>query len=90
MPGGKVLSDNSRKADLLHFLFWSEVFSEMFASSPYAEGHDLDAIQHTAIRVSPNSPLPFSRWRNGRLSVSNFKINRSLLLQRSFQNKPRE
>lgn len=36
------------------------------------------------------SPPPLSHWLNGRFSVSDFKINRGLLLHRSFQNKPCE
>lgn len=54
VPGGKVFSDNSRKA----FLFLSKVFSEVFAPSPYVEGHKLARIQHST-STSPQMLPPF-------------------------------
>lgn len=43
---------------------------------------DFNTLPSTAPQI-----LPLSCWGNGRFSVSDLKINRALLLHRSFQNK---
>lgn len=85
MPGWKVLCDNSCKADLLHSCSWVRYSVKCLLLPRVWKGTiwlGLNTLPSTAPRI-----LPLSCWGNGRFSVSDLKINRALLLHRSFQNK---